>query len=155
MENIRSNYYGSNYPKYFETEWWKKLKVDLVWKNPKARCFCCGCKIREWIQLHHIRYDHLFAEKLYKDIYLLCYNCHRRVHKLFFFLWRYPLKHKLLLLHVRLLKSIYALLHKKFRLFLLYFSISLFTALYSLITVTLSTTFRLIYSSIPYKYKYR
>lgn len=149
-----NDYYGINYPKYFETDHWKGLKMSLIWKNPKAKCFCCGGKIKEWLLFHHTRYDNLFAEKLYRDGYILCYKCHSRVHRWLLFLWKLPLKRKLLVWHVRALKSIYAIRHRQIRLFLLYFSICIGTALFAIISGVLNGLFRLIYHTILYKKSY-
>lgn len=73
----QSKYTGIHYPDYFKTEWWKKLKVELIYSNPYAVCWICHGKER--LLLHHEIYN-LFHEKLNKDIFILCFNCHTKLH---------------------------------------------------------------------------
>lgn len=85
-QKLSPDYYiGEAYPEYFLTIHWDQLKEKLIYSNPKAKCWIC--EKTNTLLLHHIRYDHLFKERLYRDVYILCYNCHSQVHnyRLFIF----------------------------------------------------------------------
>lgn len=71
-------YIGKNYPSYFLTLHWKKLKVEFIYSNPRAKCWVCG--ITNTLLPHHERYTNLFHEKLNYDIFILCFNCHSELH---------------------------------------------------------------------------
>lgn len=100
MSNVftSSKYTGVQYPKYFKTIWWKKLKVELIYSNPNAKCWICGS--RATLLLHHEIYN-LFHEKLNRDIFILCFDCHTELHfyTQFFFLKR---KTKLITRHLKI-----------------------------------------------------
>lgn len=83
----QGKYTGIHYPDYFKTPWWKHLKVELIYSNPDAKCWIC--KSRERLLLHHEIYN-LFCEKLNRDIFILCFDCHTKLHfyKMFGFLKR-------------------------------------------------------------------
>lgn len=77
------DYYRKNYPLYLQTEHWYNLKTVLIWKNPKAKCWICGEADKRVLLLHHVSYENLLAEVLYKDVYIICYGrnkCHRKIH---------------------------------------------------------------------------
>lgn len=117
-----SDYYiGEAYPEYFLTLHWIQLKDKLIYSNSKAKCWIC--EKTNTLLLHHIRYDNLFKERLYRDVYILCYNCHSQLHnyKLFIF---FPIKTKLvkrdLVKRMLYLRSKYCIQKKRFFLSLWY-----------------------------------
>ena len=74
----RTTYYGDDYLKYLQTPHWRELNRKLIYSNRSAKCWICG-KLNSLV-IHHIRYDNLFHERQYRDVYLLCHKCHSRVH---------------------------------------------------------------------------
>src|SRR4051794_9003371 len=70
----------SSYEEYFKTKWWKDLKLQLIYRNPKARCWICRENYKLILLLHHVDYTKLYCEKLNRDIFILCMSCHNRVH---------------------------------------------------------------------------
>lgn len=72
------DYIGMRYPEYFKTEWWINLKVKLIYSNPDVKCWICERK--DTLLIHHEIYANLFHEKLNKDIFILCFNCHTQLH---------------------------------------------------------------------------
>jgi len=105
LELFTADYYrGENYPKYFKTPHWKNLNVELIDSNPDAKCWIC--QKTNTLLLHHVNYDNLFFEKLGRDVFILCYDCHTRTH------YhrdgtRVPMSEKELLKRMRLLKYTY------------------------------------------------
>jgi 5-methylcytosine-specific restriction endonuclease McrA len=79
MKVFTANYYrGLHYQEYLQTPHWINLNVKLIDTNRSAQCWIC--KKTYTLLIHHVRYDNLFHERLYRDIYILCYDCHTRVH---------------------------------------------------------------------------
>lgn len=72
------DYFRRNYKKYFLTQWWKDLHEELIGSNPDAKCYIC--KKTNTLLIHHTLYENLFFEELTKDIHIICFNCHKRVH---------------------------------------------------------------------------
>lgn len=83
-------YTGDNYQFYLKTQHWRNLKELHIYSNPHAKCWICGFTDKKDLLLHHERYDNLFHEKLEKDVFILCKDCHTEVHffKKMFFLKR-------------------------------------------------------------------
>lgn len=129
----------TKYPDYFKTEWWISLKEDHLFKR-NAKCYVCG----KWskLLLHHLSYKNLFKEKLYKDIVILCFDCHTQVHFWTIFKIKVPLKTPWLIYSMMLRKTIFCTHTHRFGLAGLYF---IATTLYGLFHLCLWTTKRLIY----------
>jgi len=72
------DYIGIRYPEYFKTEWWTSLKEKLIYTNPNVKCWICSKK--DTLLIHHEKYDNLFHERLGRDIFILCYECHSQLH---------------------------------------------------------------------------
>lgn len=92
---------------YLHSPHWYRLNDQLIDSNPDASCWICG-KLSTLL-LHHITYENLYKEELYKDVYILCFDCHTRVHfkpVLYFFRRKTPLEKHLLLRRMRFLKMI-------------------------------------------------
>jgi uncharacterized protein YlaI len=64
-----------NYKEYLLTPHWQNLRKRLL---QNARCWVCGNV--STLCIHHIRYNNLGNERLWKDVYVLCDSCHNRVH---------------------------------------------------------------------------
>lgn len=71
-------YRGKNYPKYLLTEHWGDIHEKFIYSNPFVCCWICG-ELNSLLP-HHERYDNLFHEKLYRDIFILCWWCHTELH---------------------------------------------------------------------------
>lgn len=113
-----SYYVGQRYKEYLLTEHWGELRNKYIFENRAAKCWVCETPVLIFARygsmssnllLHHVRYDNLFHERLYRDLYILCTDCHSRVHfsvylKIFKFktpLIKFRLLRKMLLLKVR------------------------------------------------------
>ncbi len=90
----------TNYEQYLKTQYWWDLNYRYLTCNEKARCFVCGNKYT--LLLHHCNYRALHKEKLNKDIYILCFDCHELVHFWFFRLIKVPLTQNTLLFSMRM-----------------------------------------------------
>jgi len=71
-------WFRKHYRDYLKTRHWEELNNKLITQNPNAKCFICGRM--DTLLIHHVRYDNLFFEKLYRDVYLVCFNGHERIH---------------------------------------------------------------------------
>lgn len=111
-------YDRSFYDRYMETEHWYKLKKKYIYDNPNACCWICG--IKKFLLLHHVDYANLYYEKLYRDIYIICFDCHQKIHFSFFGLFKTPLIKKKLLIRMRFLKFIFCIQHKQIGLSIYY-----------------------------------
>lgn len=121
-------YKGEHYPKYFLTPHWKQLKEDLIYSNPDAKCWICSKK--NTLLIHHERYDNLFHEELFRDIFILCFNCHTQLHFrkfLFIFNWKTKLTVRELKKRRLILKYNYCLQNNQYRLSLWYLLLSTVT----------------------------
>lgn len=97
MHVYNADYYrGDNYPEYFLTPHWEKLKNRHIFTKANARCWICETPVYVFwkedkrssnLLIHHVSYINLFHERLYRDIYILCYKCHSRVHKYVLFIF--------------------------------------------------------------------
>ncbi|HDZ15658.1 MAG TPA: hypothetical protein ENH60_12295 [Pricia sp.] len=73
--NNRRDWYYKHYQK---TKHWSNLRSKaLVFYN--YECYICDKKYR--LQLHHINYENLGKEVIGKDVIILCWSCHQRIHK--------------------------------------------------------------------------
>jgi 5-methylcytosine-specific restriction endonuclease McrA len=70
------------YSKYLASEHWQNLRSTYL---PKASC--AGCNSRADLELHHIHYSRVGAERT-GDLTVLCRPCHEKLHK--FLDERYP-----------------------------------------------------------------
>ncbi len=131
----------TKYPDYFNTPHWRKLKEKHILRNPNAHCFICQKKVRLFwnekqnrevsnLLIHHISYANLFSEKLMRDIYVLCFDCHTSAHFWTVIKLKVPLTTNWLLFSLRMRRVIYYLQHRQFRLSLLLFHVYLITAFF-------------------------
>lgn len=114
-------YHGVNYPQYFNTSHWRDLKYKLIYSNKSAKCFICEYPYT--LLIHHESYNYLFHERLYRDIFILCYNCHEQLHFytfLFLFKVKTKLKRKSLRKRRLWLRLIICVRTKRFRLMIWY-----------------------------------
>jgi uncharacterized protein YlaI len=89
-----------NYKEYLLTPHWQNLRKRLL---QNARCWVCGNV--STLCIHHIRYSNLGNERLWKDVYVLCGDCHERVHFWTPLRIRTPLKANFLLLSMGFRKA--------------------------------------------------
>lgn len=94
-----------DYSLYLQSDHWKHLKKIHITDNPRACCWICGRKNK--LLLHHVSYDHLYHEKLNIDIYIVCFDCHTKIHFSFFGLCKTPLVKSKLIGRMRYIKYVY------------------------------------------------
>lgn len=121
----------TSYSDYFQTEHWWELKYKYLTCNRDAQCFICRTTSK--LLLHHVKYGALYKEKLNDDVYILCYDCHNKVHFWGFKLIKVPLSTNDLLFSMRLRRSIFCFRNRQFGLSLLWFLIS--TTIWSIYAV--------------------
>lgn len=128
----------TRYQDYFKTKHWKELKEDLLFKRG-TECFVCG----KWstLLLHHVSYKNLFKEKLQRDLFILCFDCHNRAHFWTIFKIKVPLKRNWLLFSLYSRKLIFCTLKRQFRLSLLYFFSLLFMVCAGIVKIVFTTLF--------------
>lgn len=73
-----NDYRGEDYKLYFLTPHWVHLKEKLIYSNPNAKCWIC--EITYNLLPHHEKYENLFHERLNRDIFILCFDCHSSLH---------------------------------------------------------------------------
>ena len=115
MQEDEYSYVGENYPKYFTTDHWYYLKQQLIYSNANAHCWIC--EKTDTLLIHHVKYDNLFNERLKRDIYVLCFDCHTQVHFytfLHFFKKKTKLVKRKLVRRMILLRILYLLNSKRF-----------------------------------------
>lgn len=122
-------YRGENYSLYFRTAHWLKLNDQLIDSNSRAKCWICEKPYN--LLIHHEKYDNLFNERLYRDIFILCFNCHTQLHFyhfLFIFERKTSLTYRVLKRRRLWLKAKYNVRNRK------YWSIPWYILRYSLAT---------------------
>lgn len=119
---MRVGEYTSKYVReYLTSDWWEKLKKKNIYSNKRASCWICTKKYN--LLLHHENYKNLGNEKLNKDIFILCFQCHTQVHfqkVLYFFKIRTPLIEKKLRRRRYLLRLRYCIHNKNIGLSILF-----------------------------------
>lgn len=125
------------YPDYFETDWWFDLKWKHIFGNSQARCFICASMSK--LLLHHVSYVNLFKEKLERDIYILCFDCHNQAHFWTIFKIKIPLTTNWLLFSMRARKAIFYTQSGRFGLSLLWFLTILIISLINIVKFLLKT----------------
>ena len=110
------NFTGENYREiYLKTPHWLQLVDQLITSNPNAKCYICEKTYT--LLLHHCRYDNLFHERVGRDIFILCFNCHTQVHFrrfLILFTRKTPLRRRALLKRMYLLRLFFCVRNRKF-----------------------------------------
>lgn len=119
----------TSYPDYFLSDHWKALKEDHLDKRT-SQCFVCETWVK--LLLHHVSYANLFKEKLWKDVYILCYSCHNKAHFWTVWKWKVPLKTNWLLFSMRARKLIFYTQTRQFGLFSLWFSVTLIILIWNI-----------------------
>ena len=72
MAEVMGRYY-----EYLESAEWRKKRADRILVDGGA-CRICGAKSE--LQIHHITYDNVYNEDIYRDLITLCRRCHHRIH---------------------------------------------------------------------------
>lgn len=65
------------YKEYLQTDHWKQVKTKAL-KYYGDSCVLCSSTYR--LNVHHRNYDHLWKERIKKDLIVLCQNCHAKFH---------------------------------------------------------------------------
>lgn len=109
-------YYRRNYLQYLQLQYWRDLNKQLIYSNPRAKCFICHKTSREvTLLLHHVSYTHLFREKLGRDIYIICDDsCHKKIHFWFFGFIKTPMDRATLLQRMYILRWRFCIRNKQF-----------------------------------------
>lgn len=68
----------NDYQEYLHTKYWKNFKYNYK-QTHKNECIFCLRKTDK-LDVHHLSYENLGKEKE-EDVCLLCYHCHRVLHK--------------------------------------------------------------------------
>lgn len=68
------------YLEYLQTDHWREMREKIL-VRAKYQCECCGTYDRAGLDIHHLNYDRLGAERL-DDLLALCNTCHRKIHSL-------------------------------------------------------------------------
>ncbi len=97
----------TDYEVYLKSQWWWDLKYKHLTCNPTAKCFICHNRIQ--LLLHHACYEAKYHERLNKDVYILCFDCHTMTHFWFFRLIKVPLYQNALLFSMRMRRVLYCL----------------------------------------------
>ena len=90
-----------DYEKYRQEAHWRGL-VELHVYQKKAKCSVLGIKWngkrgkKSNLRLHHGNYNHLYHERINKDVYVVSTIAHRLIHFYLFYFWKVPLKPELL-----------------------------------------------------------
>lgn len=74
----------SSYEEYLESEWWKTFRKKFF-RSRVTKKYCLVCagdgEYNYTVELHHLTYDRLGAERL-KDVIPLCREHHEQVHEI-------------------------------------------------------------------------
>lgn len=111
-------YRFANYPNYIATKHWQNLREDIIFKRG-SHCYICGRV--STLLLHHISYENLFKEKLYRDVFILCFKCHNQVHFWTILKLKVPLTTNWLFLSMHARKLLYYTQNAQFGLMLIWF----------------------------------
>ena len=79
------------------------------------KCFVCQTLYR--ILPHHVQYKNLYNERLWRDIYPVCYWCHKQAHFvtiLWILEWQIPLRRGILKKRLFYLRLKYCIRNKRF-----------------------------------------
>lgn len=134
-----------DYSDYFKTQWWWDLKYKYLTCNTAAVCFICHNRTQ--LLLHHVNYKTFYKEKLNKDVYTSCFDCHTKIHFWFFRLIKVPLYTNALLFSMRLRKSIFCLHNRQLGLFLIWFLITFIIGSFYLMVWVVKYTLIILFST--------
>lgn len=91
LEALRKEYDPEeiNYYQYIQTQAWEEMR-QKVFRRDGFKCVICGDA--KALNVHHITYENLGAEKV-SDLVTLCRDCHEKIHdgKPVFYMWYHPL----------------------------------------------------------------
>lgn len=127
------NYAGENYKKYLHTPHWYRLNLKLIDSNPDAKCWICGTLSK--LLIHHVSYANLFKERLYRDVFILCFDCHTQVHFWLFGKVKVPLKRWWLEFSMFTRKILFCIQSRQFIPFLYFFTAWLILLFYRLTVI--------------------
>ena len=67
------------YSEYLKTKHWKSFRLKALKHHGKV-CMMCGIKEVPYFHVHHLTYERLGCEE-FKDVVVLCEECHNEVHR--------------------------------------------------------------------------
>lgn len=113
----------TTYDEYLKTLHWQKLREQLIYANPRVKCWICEKTYN--LLLHHVKYNNLGKEKrvftflffVFGDVVIVCFDCHSKIHfikYLFFFRHKVPLKKFYLVKRMKYLRAVYLLKNYRF-----------------------------------------
>lgn len=106
------------YKEYLKTDHWRKLRIKYIYKNASACCWVCKKSPtsleKSYLVLHHVDYSNLYREYLYRDLFILCNNCHNEVHFILKGTIRLPLTRPVLIIRMRYLRVLVLLKKKEY-----------------------------------------
>lgn len=73
------DYRSMPYSEYLKTKHWKAFRLKALKHHGKV-CMMCGIKEVPYFHVHHLTYERLGCEE-FKDVVVLCEECHNQVHK--------------------------------------------------------------------------
>lgn len=91
----------SSYSEYLDSSYWRNLTGKYIFNNHSAECFVCRKSYS--LLLHHVDYEALGEEILNRDVFILCWDCHKKAHWIFLII-KIPLSYKNLINRLYILK---------------------------------------------------
>lgn len=67
-----------NYSDYLDSKHWAHLR-RMYWESGQSH-YCRICESTKKLVIHHRTYETLGYEDIYKDVVMLCQNCHEKIH---------------------------------------------------------------------------
>lgn len=74
--NIKSYYTKDEYKEYLSSEHWSTVRERAL----KFYGSCVLCGAMRHLNVHHRNYNHMWKERISKDIIVLCNDCHKKFH---------------------------------------------------------------------------
>ena len=69
---------NEQYLKYLQSEAWRRKRIARL-DFDHNECTICGNKRN--LDVHHVNYDNIFKEDIYRDLRTLCRDCHEKIEK--------------------------------------------------------------------------
>lgn len=77
LQRTKNDEWWVKYDAYLKTSEWRRIHDQVI---RRAGGFCEGCGRKSASQVHHITYQHVFAEFLF-ELVAVCDECHQRLHQ--------------------------------------------------------------------------
>lgn len=66
------------YKQYLKSPEWQKKRIERL-NFDNFTCQYKGCQNKTNLDVHHIRYDNIFNENVYRDLITVCRSCHEKL----------------------------------------------------------------------------